>query len=169
MQLLRGIGRSLPRCRAQVVFNACVHLSGRVARLEEPDDPGVLVYGGKHIVQDEFFGGRLVSRSTELLDDSGDIGLLEKLTQRGEFVLDRSLLEVRESELALGRSELAKCEPDPAECGSACRNWGDAYRRLGEIGRGSKGYRASEDRRRHKLECQCPADAFVLSLQEDEM
>ena len=51
MQLLRGIGRSLPRCRAQVVFNACVHLSGRVARLEEPDDPGVLVYGGKHIVQ----------------------------------------------------------------------------------------------------------------------
>ena len=102
MQLLRGIGRSLPRCGAQVVFNACVHLSGRVVRLEKPDDPGVLLYGGKHIVQDEFFGRRSVCKSTELLDDSGDIGLLEKLTQRGELVLDRSLLEVGESELAPG-------------------------------------------------------------------
>ena len=78
MQLLRRIRRRLPRCRTQVIFDARMHLSRRVVRLEQADDAGVGINCCEYIVKDEFFRRFLVRGCAELLDDSGHIGLLEE-------------------------------------------------------------------------------------------
>ena len=149
----------------QVPLDPRLHLSCRVVRLEKPDDAEIAFDGFEHVFEDQLFFDRRLGRrrSAELLDERDDVGLLEELPRNGETVLDRSCSNSVRANGALARDpNLLKRKPDAAECGSARRNRGRRLQAAGRrISRGSKSTVASENRRRHEFECQCPDDAFA--------
>ena len=78
-----------------VTIDPRLHLSRRVIGFEQLDDARIGLNGREDVVELQLFGLRLFvdGRLPELIDDGGDIGLLEQFAHRGALILHLRLLE----------------------------------------------------------------------------